>query len=119
MGEPKDCGSIFIKYLDKHQVLYYLWRGAKQAKQFTYCADACPALTLTQARVDIANMIKNKRALDLNTYYGKTMLIDITGDYFDPFLYNTRNGYNQAQKIINKLKRRELQKALVAYLVTF
>lgn len=108
-------GSIFIKYLPRDKILYRLWKHAKKANQFYYCNDTAPILTEQQAREDINYMLQDKRKLELTTYYGRVLFLDISGDYLDTFTYNIYNGDNAAEDIIRLIKIEELSKVILNY----
>lgn len=107
--------DIFIKYLPRDKILYRLWEHAKKANQFHYCSNIAPILTEQQARNDINYMLQDSRKLELTTYYGRILFIDITGDYLDTFTYNIYNGDNTAENIIRLIKLEEMSKIILNY----
>jgi hypothetical protein len=107
--------QIYIKYLPKEQLLFELWKYARISPNFYYCKDLSPVLTIEDARKDINCMLANNRDIDLTTYYGRMLFIDITGDYVDTFNYDLYNGLNKAKKIIDLLKEKELRHTLYTY----
>jgi len=111
--------KIYIKYLPKDELLYNLWKNANPARYFNKCRNALPNLSINKAKRDINYMICNNRNIELTTYYGKTLYIDITGDYVDVFAYNLYNGKCQANKIINEIKICELKKTILKYYTFF
>jgi hypothetical protein len=114
-----DNGMLFIKYLPKDKLLYNLWMNAKQAQYMYFCPELSPKLTMMTVRQDINYMIHNKRELDLTTYYGRLLFIDISGDYVDVFTYNLYNGNCKVESIINELKIEELGRSIVKYYTFF
>ncbi len=107
--------QIYIKYLPKDTLLYSLWQKARLSPNFYYCKELSPVLTLDEARKDIICMIADGRAIDLTTYYGRMLFVDITGDYLDAFSYDLYNGKNSAKKIIDFLKEQELRRTVCNY----
>lgn len=101
---------ILIKYLPKDQLLLQLWRNAQKFERFQYLH---LKLKLRHCREDLAHTYK------FMVYYGRTLFIDLSNDYFDPFLYNFYNGVNMAEKVIRKLKRAEINKAILKYYCSF
>ena len=112
---------IYISGLPKDKLLYELWRHARPSPFFLYCKDKLPMLTLTQARLDINEMLKNNYNIYLNTYYGKTLYIDISGDVFDMTDYAAYNRIDEKKviEIINKLKIEELNQFILKYYIFF
>lgn len=107
--------EIFIKYLPKDQLLYELWKSAKKSKYFYYCPELIPNLTVEQAANDINHMLYSGRSLSLTTYYGKMMYINITNEMVDVNEYNIYNGDGVAEKIIQELKKQELNNTICTY----
>lgn len=110
---------IYIKYLPKDKLLYQLWKYAKPAYYMYYCKDTIPVLTLEKAKQDINYMIHNNRTINISTYYGKQIFIDITGDYLNTLEYNLYNGRNLAEYIIDNLKKEEMQRSVLKYYTFF
>ena len=77
--------TIYIGYLPKDRLLYELWLHARRSPNFYYCKELSPILTLEIAKKDINFMLADSRDIDLTTYYGRMLYIDITGDYVDTF----------------------------------
>ncbi len=111
--------KIYIKHLPKDVLLYELWKAARNSPNFYYCKDKRPTLDLETCTNDINHMINNKRTIDLTTYYGRLLYIDITNDYFEDSTYNAYNGDGSAQKIIDALKERELKHTICVYFKFF
>lgn len=107
--------SVYIKHLSKDILLYKLWEAARNSPNLHYCAEYYPVLTLELTKNDINFMINDGRNLDLTTYYGKMLYIDITNDYVDVFMYEVYNGNGSAKKIIKQLKEQELRKAICTF----
>ena len=103
---------LYIKYLPKHLLLFNLWKNAISAQSFSRCPDKLPDLSLTRAKRDIGYMLKDGTSIELTTYRGRTMYIDISGDYFDSFSYDMWNGTGSAKKIVDSLKISELMKSI-------
>lgn len=109
---------LFIKWLPKDELLYELWLNANNAQYMYYCNHLAPTLTLKKATRDIKFMIEEKRELDMTTYYGRLIFSDISGDYLDAFTYDLYNGDGLAQKIVNRLKIKELKKIRLRYFLS-
>jgi hypothetical protein len=106
---------VFIKYLPKDKLLFSLWKEARMAQYFYYCPEQLEQITIDNVTSDINFMIMNGRDIDLTTYHGKLLYINITPDVIDVFNYDMYNGRGKAKLIINKLKKDELEKSIVAY----
>lgn len=106
---------IYIKYLPKDKLLYALWLGASQSPNFYYCPLLMPILTEDIAKTDINYMIANNRDIDLTTYYGKSLYINITNDTVDTNKYDIYNCKGVAEKIITNLKEKELNRTVCVY----
>lgn len=107
--------TIYIKHLPKDKLLYELWLAARKSPNFYYCPNAAPILDLETARTDINHMIVNERRLDLSTYYGRMLYVDLTDDTFDSDTYDLYNGRGKASKIVRELKKIELKKTVLCY----
>lgn len=107
--------GVYIKYLPKDKLLYELWKPARRSQYLYYCPKSVPQLTLEKAKRDINHMIENSRDLDITTYYGKLLFIDISGDYMDPFTYNLYNGRGTAEEIIKKIKIEEMNRSVLKF----
>lgn len=108
-----------IRYLPKDELLFRLWAYAKYAKYFTLCSELAPCLTIDIARRDITEMRRNNWEIDLTTYYGRLLFVNLSKDHFDAFTYNMYNGEGLAEQIINELKHEELQKIRTTVLVNY
>jgi len=106
---------VYIKYLPKDVLLYRLWQNAKISHYFRFCKELVPVLTIDIAKNDIQQMIINNRAINLTTYYGRILYINITDDYVDVFKYNLCNGNGLAEKIISQLKKEEMQSTICTF----
>jgi hypothetical protein len=113
--EVDTSGLLYIKFLPKDKLLWYLWKNAKIAHYMYYCPKLAPVLTLNKVRRDINYMIENGRNIELNTYYGKLLFVNITGDYLDTFTYNIYNGCSAAEHISTDLKIEELSRCVLKY----
>lgn len=104
---------INIKYLPKGELLYELW---KHAKPIPYFKKYPVKITLTRKR---AKNDAAKMPLDtyLTYYYGRVLFVDVTQDDLDYTTYNKLNGHNLAQKIINAMKIKYLQKTCLRYYI--
>ena len=107
--------QIYIKHLAKDILLYELWNAARHSPNFYYCKDVCPNLTPELTKIDINYMINNNRKIDITTYYGRMLYIDITDDYTDVYMYEIYNGEDSAKKIIKLLKEQELRKSICTF----
>jgi hypothetical protein len=108
-------GSIYIKYLPKDKLLWELWSHAKLAQYMQLCPELSPELTQSDAMRDINFMIHNNRNIELTTYYGRLLFVDITDDTFDAFTYDMYNGRGTAKDITDKLKIAELRRTICKY----
>jgi len=106
--------TIYIKHLPKDKLLYNLWLKAKTAKYMNKPIN----LTLDQVKTDINFMIKNHREIELTTYHGKSLFVNITHDHLDPFTYTQFNGDDIVQSIITNMKKQELKKSICKYYIT-
>jgi hypothetical protein len=111
--------QVYIKHLAKDLLLYELWKAARNSPNLYHCSEMRPTLTYEVTKSDINYMIDNNRKIDVTTYYGRMLYIDISGDYVDVLNYDIYNGRGAAQKIIDKLKERELQKSVCVYFKFF
>lgn len=111
--------QIYIKYLPKDKLLYRLWEAARFSPNLYYCQEHRPILTYDIAKNDINFMIHNKRPIDLTTYYGRLLYIDITDDYTDVFNYDLYNGKGTAKKIIDSIKEEEMNNTVCRYYLFF
>jgi hypothetical protein len=105
---------IYIKNLPKDILLYRLWYNAKYIK---YLKNLKINLNLKRAKKDIDIMLINERKLNLTTYYGKRLFIDLSSDYLDILAYEASNGRGIAIKIINDMKKEEIIKIIALYLI--
>jgi hypothetical protein len=108
-------GTIHIKYLPKDKLLWELWTHAKLAQYMQLCPELAPELTQSDARSDINFMIQDNRSIELTTYYGRLLFVDITDDTFDAFTYDMYNGQGTAKNITDKLKLDELRRSICKY----
>jgi len=111
----RDTSNIYIRHLPKDRLLWELWNNAKLAQYMILCPDMAPTLTPILARRDINFMIADKRNIDLTTYYGRLLFIDITGDHLDAFTYDMYNGRGKAKGITDKLKLEQLQRTICKF----
>ena len=109
--------KIYIKYLPKDKLLYYLWRGARLSTYFVYCNDKIPILTLSKARRDINYMLQNKSDIKLTTYYGRPLFINISTHWISSDDYNIYNGKNTLERIVKRIKLEEMQKSILRYYI--
>jgi hypothetical protein len=107
---------IYIKYIKKEKILYELWRCARLSQYFRYCPDLAPSLNIQTCTIDIKSM---NGIIDLTSYYGRLLFIDISGDWFDPFNYDIYNGDGTAKLIIDSIKKEELAKCVLRYNLIF
>ena len=107
--------QIYIKHLAKDILLFKLWEAARNSPNFYYCKDTCPVLTPKLTKKDINYMISNDRKIDITTYYGRMLYIDISNDYTDVFMYEIYNGQGSAENVIRQLKKQELEKAICTF----
>jgi len=106
----------YIKYLPKDKLLYNLWLKARTADILTSCLSSdLPLLTPQIAKDDVDDMIKNQRDISVTIYYGRSLFVNLTNDYFDTSGYNMYNGVHAAEYIVNLLKKEEIQKCVMKY----
>ena len=110
---------IYINHLPKDKLLFELWKNARTSPYFVFCEDKIPKLTLAQVKTDINEMLKNNRELNLTTYYGRMLYIDITGDFMDTIDYEAFNRLPEEKiiAIVNKLKFEELHNAICKFYI--
>ncbi len=106
---------VYIKHISKDLLLYELWKAARNSPNLYHCAELRPILTPEITKNDINQMIVNNRNIDLTTYYGRMLYIDITNDYVDVLNYDIYNGFGAAKKVIDRLKEQELKKTVCVY----
>lgn len=104
---------INIKYLPKDVLLYKLW---KRAKVIPYFRKPKIELILTKERAK-KDALSMKKGTYLTYYYGRTLFVDITQDDLDYTIYNMQNGRDAAQKVVRKLKTKELKRLCLRYYV--
>jgi hypothetical protein len=111
--------SIYINHLPKDKLLFELWKNARDSPYFIFCKDTLPTLTHDQVKLDISEMIKNNRHINLTTYYGRSLYIDITGDFIDTSEYEAYNRISEEKiiSIINKLKIEELRNVILKFYI--
>jgi hypothetical protein len=114
-SESNENGMVFIKHLPKDKLLFDLWHSAKPVIYMSKCSSIAPILTLKQAREDINYMIQDNREVELTTYYGRLIFLDITGDYLSTYSYDIHNGKGVATAIIRNLKITELNRSILKY----
>ncbi len=106
---------MYIKYLPKDALLYALWCKAKTAPILYHYKNYKPVLTIETVQADLNAMIKNNRPMQLSVYHGKYLYVDLTNETFDSVMYNSYNGWRQAEKIVSELKLQQLQKMILTY----
>jgi hypothetical protein len=105
--------ALYIKYLPKDRLLFELWKRARRSQHFYYCPHLMPKLDLVQCRKDINMMIASNDKIEVCTYFGRLVYVDITGDYLDSFNYDVHNGDDAALSVVTELKKEELLKAVL------
>lgn len=92
---------VNIKGINKAQVLCALWRHSHA--QGMSALNERP-LTLSEAEAMILD--RDERRLNLNFDYvnGRVIKCDITGDEFDPWLYDRDCGHGTAQRAIDSIR---------------
>ena len=110
---------IYINHLPKDKLLFELWKNARVSPYFVFCEDKIPTLTISQVRDDITEMIQNNRQINLTTYYGRMLYIDISGSVMNTLDYEAFNRINEEKiiNIINKLKFEELRITICKYYI--
>lgn len=108
--------DTYIGYIPKDKLMFELWKFARKSPYHYYLPNiADPKVTLDEIRNDINFMIENNREIDITTYHGKLLFINITTDTVDTKQYNMYNGTRAAENIIRKLKLEELEKSILNY----
>lgn len=96
---------VSIKGLDKADVLLTLWNHS-QMQGLSFLAFA-KELTKEDAKTAITEHtytdMEGKTRIYFDYFNGKVMKVDLTGDEFDPYLYDRDNGLGAAQRAIDLL----------------
>ena len=110
---------IYINHLPKDVLLYELWKHARISPYFMHCKDKVPILTIDRARKDINEMLKTNRRINLTTYYGKLLFVDITDSMFDATDYEIYNRLDEKKiiRMIDKLKSDALRKLILKFYI--
>lgn len=106
--------KIYIKFIDKSDLLFELWKNAKTTHYFYDCPEMSYNIDIHKVKQDIQNMINNKK-IDVSVYHGKNLYVELSGDYLKSNLYNLLNGKSKAEQIVSELKIRELKKTILKY----
>jgi hypothetical protein len=92
--------DVNIKGLDKAEVLAALHNGTQcLGMGRLHNIGTC---SVEQAREDIKQM---GLRLQFDYYHGRPLKVDISGDTFDPWLYDRDAGKGTAQRVIATLKK--------------
>ena len=109
------ANMIFIGNIPKDLLLFELWQNARLSPYMRLCKDLAPVLTIEIARKALNNMIANNDLLTVCTFYGRPLYVDITDEFLDPYNYDTYNGRDATQKVVNRLKKDILDKCLIRH----
>lgn len=93
---------VNIKGLDKAAVLVALWNHS-HAQGFSFFNER--TLTLSEAEAMVNSNIKKNIALNFDYVNGRVIKCDITGDEFDPWLYDRDCGDGAAQRAIDSIRQ--------------
>jgi hypothetical protein len=118
--EIDECSDlVYIKHLPKNKLLYHLWESAKIIHYFKLVPNNIPICTISNIDEDILYMNLNKRDIELTTYYGRALYVNLSNDYMDTFAYDMHNGRGTCKKIIQQLKKEELQKSIMRFYLKY
>ncbi len=106
---------VNIKHIPKEDLLFELWKVAKKSEFHKY-TEGEPCKEIVQ--FDIHNM-KLNNSIDMSLYYGKLLHINLSYNMCDVTEYNLYNGEGLAQKVISKLKHKELEKIILNYYISY
>lgn len=108
--------TIYVGYIPKDKLMFELWKYARKVPYYYYDNTLPePYVTINDIRNDINFMILNNRDIDVTTYHGKMLFINITRDNIDTTQYNLYNGKYSAENIVRKLKKEELERSVLNY----
>lgn len=93
---------VNIKGLDKTKVLMALWKHSHTRLSFL----AERPLLSVKAESMINDLKKRNQKLCFDYVNGRVIKCDITGDEFDPRLYDRDCGEGAAQRAIDSIRRR-------------
>ena len=110
---------VYIGHLPKDLLLYNLWKSARCSPYFYHCKDKLPTLSLYEVREAIDFMLQDNRPIEITTFYGRFLYLDISNDLLDISIYDNFNGMGTAKNIIDKLKISELQRSILRYYIAF
>jgi hypothetical protein len=113
--------KLYIKFIDKSELLYELWKNAKPTHYFYECPEMGFIIDLDTVKNDIKNIMTSDGYLgkiSFSVYQGKNIYIELTNDYLKYDLYNLLNGQQKAEKIVTELKVKEIKKSILKYYVS-
>ena len=91
---------ISIKGLDKATVFQALFNASKQQGMGTLDPRGRDSMTIETAR----EVVDTKAPLAFDYFLGRVLKVDITGDEFDPWLFDRDNGKGAAAAAIERLR---------------
>ena len=94
---------VNIKGLDKAEVLLALWKGS-HAQGMSFLGMMGGGLTLEKAKEEVNELKENNYPLYFDYVMGHVIKCDITGDEFDPRLYDRDCGEGRAAEVIEALR---------------
>lgn len=94
---------VNIKDLDKAEVLFALWRGS-HAQGMSFLGMMNGGLTLEMAEEMVGELKENNCRLYFDYVQGHVIKCDISGDEFDPRLYDRDCGEGRAAEVIEALR---------------
>lgn len=95
--------NVNIKGLDKAEVLLALWKGS-HAQGMSFLGMLNGGLTLEKAKGMVDELKENNRPLYFDYVQGHVIKCDITGDEFDPRLYDRDCGEGRGEEVIKALR---------------
>jgi hypothetical protein len=95
--------NVNIKDLDKAEVLLALWKGS-HAQGMSFLGMMGGGLTLEKAKEEVNELKENNHPLYFDYVMGHVIKCDITGDEFDPRLYDRDCGEGRAAEVIEALR---------------
>lgn len=96
---------IDISGLDKAEVLKALYDGS-HPQGLSFLGVPATGVTLAVCRDEVARKVEGGHDLRFDYWHGHVLKVDITGDEFDPWLYDRDCGTGAAERAISLLRER-------------